>query len=162
MPDASHAAPQAPLAVLDGSVMPWLWTTASALLLGGLGVTALRGSGLSITTLVVLALAALATAVLLLDLPRRSEITTAGIARVCLLRTELVPWDQVIAIERQRRRIRGKGTGGLIARGRRGRWLLSSAAEPPHVHQRLLDAVAAHAPSVRMVAEPPAASTDTR
>lgn len=162
MPDVPRTAPEAPIAVLDGSVMPWVWTSASAVLLGGLGTTALRTSGPRIATLVVLALATLATAVLLLDLPRRSEIRPSGIARVCLLRTELVPWHQVVAIERQRRRIRGKGTGGLVARGRRGRWLLSSAAEPPHVHERLLAAVAAHAPAVRMVAEPPVTSTDTR
>jgi hypothetical protein len=149
-----------PLAVLNCSTLLWVATAVSAVLLTTVGLLALRAGGPRPPALIVTALAGLALAVLLLDLPRRTEVHERGLARVCLLRTEHVGWERVIAIERQRRLIGGRGSGGLVARGRRGRWLLSTPAEPPHVHERLRAALAQHAPHVRLVADPPATTTD--
>jgi hypothetical protein len=168
MSDAPHDAqrdPQRdptpiPLAVLTCSVLLWVATAFSALLLSTVGLLALRAGGPRPPALIVAALAGLALAVLLFDLPRRTEVRAEGLARVCLLRTEHVPWARIVAIERQRRLIGGRGSGGLVARGRRGRWLLSAPAEAPHVHERLRAALAQHAVHVRLVAEPPATTTD--
>jgi hypothetical protein len=161
MPDAPDDAPSGPaLAVLRCSPLLWVATTVSAVFLTAVGLLALRGAGLRPAVLVVLALAVLALAVLVLDLPRRTEIHPHGLARVCLLRTEHVAWERVLAIERQRRLLGGQASGGLVARGRRARWLLSTPAEPPQVHDRLRAALAQHAPHVRLVAPPPASTTD--
>lgn len=146
--------------VVPGSVRPFLAAGATTGLLGGLGAVAWRSGGAAPGPVVALALAALALAVLLLDLPRRTEADADGLVRVCLLRRERIGWDRVVAIERQRRRLTGAGTGGLVVLGRRGRWLVSTSAEPPTVHAALARLVAAHAPEVRMRAEPPAVVTD--
>ena len=148
--------------VVPGSIRPFLAAGASTLLLGGLGAAAVRASGTAPGAVVALALAAIAAGVLLLDLPRRTEVDATGVVRVCLLRRERIPWDRAVAVERQRRRFAGPGTGGLVLRGRRGRWLITTAAEPPSVHAALAAVVAAHAPSVRMRAEPPRTETDPR
>lgn len=146
--------------VLTGSLRPFLAAGASAAGLGTLGVGALVQGGVAPWPVAVLLLGLLALGVLLLDLPRRTEVGVDGIDRVCLLRRGRIPWGRVIAIERQRRRLAGPGTGGLVVLGRRGRWLLTTSAEPPHVHARLARVVARHAPSVRMLAEAPAVSSD--
>lgn len=151
----------APLAVLRRSALLWGATAVSTLFLLALAAASLVRAGMTPPTIVVLGLAALSTAVLLADLPRRTEVHADGLARVCLLRTEQVGWDRVIAIERQRRLIGGRASGGLVARGRRGRWLLSTSAEPPREHERLRRALMVHAPHVLLVADPPAATTDT-
>jgi hypothetical protein len=158
--DAARDPSSAPVAVLHCSVLLWVATAASAVLLTGVGLLALRAGGPRPPALIVVGLAVLALTVLLLDLPRRTEVRADGLARVCLLRTEHVGWERVVALERQRRLIGGRASGGLVARGRHGRWLLSSPAEPPQVHARLRAALAVHAPHVRLVAEPPATTTD--
>lgn len=148
--------------VVTGSMRPFVTAGATALALGGFGGAALRAGGLATFPLVVLAIGLLALVVLLVDLPLRTEVGEEGIVRVCLLRRGRIQWSDVAAVERQRRRLAGAGTGGLVVRGRRGRWLLTTSAEPPDVHARLVATVATHAPSVRMLAEPPVVSTDDR
>ena len=148
--------------VVAGSVRPFLAAGTTAALLGGLGAAALRAAGVAPGAVIALAVAGLALVVLLLDLPRRTEVDADGVVRVCLLRHERIPWDRVVAVERQRRRFAGPGTGGLVLRGRRGRWLVTTSAEPPAVHAALATVVAAHAPAVRMRAEPPRTETDPR
>lgn len=160
MSDAPHDPSVGPLAVLRCSTLLWLSTGVSAAFLLGVGLRSFSRSGSSVPTLIVLGLAALSVAVLLGDLPRRTEVHPAGLVRVCLLRSEHVAWDRVIAIERQRRLIGARASGGLVARGRRGRWLLSSPAEPPREHDRLRRAIGTYAPHVRLAAEPPASTTD--
>ncbi len=146
--------------VVQGSLRPFLAAAATVAGLGPLGVVAWRAGGAAPGTLVVLVLAGLAVGVLLLDLPRRTELGPEGLVRVCLLRRERIAWDRVVAVERQRRRLAGPGTGGLVLRGRRGRWLLSTSAEPPAIHAALARLLAAHAPAVRLQAEPPRVTTD--
>jgi hypothetical protein len=160
MPAAPDDATSEPLAVLPCSALLWASSGASTAFLLALGLRAFTRSGWTAPTLVVLALGALALTVLLADLPRRTEVRESGLDRVCLLRTEHVPWERVVAIERQRRLIGGPASGGLVARGRRGRWLLSSPAEPPLQHERLRRALGTSAPHVRLVAEPPATTTE--
>ena len=159
MASPSDANRPRPVAV-PGSLWPFVTAGATAVGLGTLGVVALRDGGPAPWTLVVLAVATLALAVLLLDLPVRTEVDATGLLRVCLLRRGHVRWDRVVAVERQRRRLNGAGTGGLVVLGRRGRWLLATSAEPPHVHEQLARLVAEAAPDVRMLAEPPRVTID--
>lgn len=146
--------------VVTGSLRPFVAASGSAAGLVALGGLALRGGGATVGAISVLALAVLALAVLLVDLPLRTEVDRGGLLRVCLLRRERIGWDRVVAVERQRRRLTGPGTGGLVVRGRRGRWLITTSAEPPAVHARLSRLLAAHAPDVRLTAEPPATTTE--
>lgn len=156
----SDADPSGPVLVVPGSVRPFLAAGATAAALGSLGIVALRDGGATPWTVVALTVSGLALVVLLIDLPVRTEVDGTGLVRVCLLRRGRVPWDRVVAVERQRRRLTGAGTGGLVVRGRRGRWLLATSAEPPLVHERLARLVADAAPEVRMLAEPPRVTTD--
>lgn len=146
--------------VIPGSLRPFVAAGLSAGGLGGLGGLALRGGGATVGAVVVLALAGLALAVLLVDLPLRTEADRDGLLRVCLLRRERIGWGRVVAVERQRRRITGPGTGGLVVRGRRGRWMITTSAEAPAVHTRLARVLAERAPEVHMRAEPPSTTTD--
>lgn len=146
--------------VVPGSARPFVAAAASVMLLGGLGLTVLRIAGPGTGSVGPLIGAALALAVLLADLPLRTEADEQGLVRVCIARRGRIPWDRVVAIERQRRRLTGPGTGGLVIRGHRGRWLVATSAEPPIVHRRLAELVAAHAPGVRMLADAPAVVTD--
>ena len=146
--------------VIPGSQRPFVAAAVSAGGLGALGGLALRGGGATVGATAVLVLAVLALVVMFLDLPLRTEVDRHGLLRVCLLRREHIGWDRVVALERQRRRITGPGTGGLVVRGRRGRWLITTSAEPPAVHTRLARLLAEHAPGVRLQAEPPSTATD--
>lgn len=146
--------------VVQGSARPFVAAASSAVTLGGLGLTVLRTAGPGTVSVGLLLGAALALTVLLADLPLRTEGDEEGLVRVCILRRGRIPWDRVVAIERQRRRLTGPGTGGLVIRGRRGRWLVATSAEPPAIHRRLAELVAAHAPGVRMLADAPAVATD--
>lgn len=85
----------------------------------------------------------------LFDYPHRTEFSHEGIRRVCLLRTQLLPWADVVAIERApgsvRSAIRQRGddtpkvaTGGLVARGLgRRRYLLTDRIESQGEYDRL-------------------------
>jgi hypothetical protein len=148
--------------VVPGSLQPFVATAVAAVMLLLIGGLAARDGGITRWVLVVLALGALALAVLLLDLPLRTEVGPFGLVRVCILRRERIGWERVVAIERQRRRVTGPGTGGLVVRGRGARWFLTASAEPPAVHARLAALVAACAPAVRMRAEPPAVEAERR
>ena len=148
--------------VVAGSVRPFLSAGLTAGLLGGVGAVAIRAGGPGPGAWTALVLSGLAVVVLLWDLPRRTEVDADGLVRVCLLRRERIGWDRVVAVERQRRRLAGPGTGGLVIRGRRGRWLIATSAEPPAVHAALARLVTAHAPAVHLRAEPPRTETDAR
>jgi hypothetical protein len=148
--------------VIRGSARPFVAAGASAVALGALALGSWSDAGTGRGPLAVLLGAVVATGVLLLDLPRRTEIGPEGLVRVCLLRRERIGWDRVVAVERQRRWLTGPGTGGLVVRGRRARWLLTTSAEPPSTHARLARLVADHAPGVRMQAGPPATTTGDR
>lgn len=77
--------------------------------LGGLGLH--RGGG--VATFVVLGLGLITAAVVLLDLPVRSEFDADGVTRVCPLRRHRLPWSEVVAVERlggPSGRRRGDGT----------------------------------------------------
>jgi len=141
--------------VVRGSVRPFVAAGSSSLVLSVLALASLSADGLTPWGAAVAAFALVAWIVLLLDLPRRTEVDAAGLVRVCLLRRGHIRWEDVVAIERQRRRLSGPGTGGLVVRSRRGRSLLSTTAEAPRIHAQLVDVVATHAPAVRMLAEPP-------
>ena len=146
--------------VVPGSWRPFVAAASSALLLSGLGAAAWRSAGATPLTVGLLGAAAVAAVVLVADLPRRTDVAPEGLVRRCLLRHETIAWSRVVAVERQRRRFTGPGTGGLVVRGRRGRWLLATSAEPPQVHAALARLMATHAPDVRLRAEPPATVTD--
>jgi len=89
------------------------------------------------------------------DYPRHTRFEEGGISRVCILRTQRLPWSDVIAIERTPRRTLARvrqltsrdrqehNSGGLVARGSgRSRWLLTDHAESAQEHdqvRKLLD-----------------------
>lgn len=122
----------------------------------GLGLTALLGPGRSLGALVVTALGALLVTAVLFDRPRRTVFSSEGIVRICPMRTGTLPWAAVVAIERTRAPMwRDRSSGGLIARTRRGRWLLSDHAEDPALHDAIARFVAEVAPGVRFLASRP-------
>ncbi|MBW3657288.1 MAG: hypothetical protein KY457_01525 [Actinobacteria bacterium] len=114
---------------------------ASPLVLLGFAVSllVLRGPGPVAIVALVLGLA-LAT-VTLLDYPRRTEFAPDGVHRVCMLRRHVLPWPELVAIERTggsareafRRRDEHAATtprGGLVARGAgKRRFLLTDRVE---------------------------------
>lgn len=84
------------------------------------------------------------------DYPRHTRFGEDGVARVCLVRTQRLPWSTIKAIERTPRRTVARVrdlasrssepqvTGGLVARGvGRTRWLLTDQAESAEEHDRL-------------------------
>ena len=90
----------------------------------------------------------------LYDLPHRTRFDHQGVARICTLREHLIPWEQIVAIERapastgdrlrslQERERVAVAAGGLVARGRgRSRYLLSDRAESRQEYDRLLPVV---------------------
>ena len=122
------------------------------------GLAALARSGPGVGPMAVTVLGGLLLLSVLMDRPTRTEFTAEGIRRVCPLRASTLAWVDVVAIERARVSSRALGRGGgLVARTRRGRWLLSDAAEAVVVHEALAHLVAHAAPSVRflVVAEDP-------
>lgn len=147
---------------------------AGSLALLALGGGALAQGGPRPFTLVLLAAGVGLGLVSVLDLPRRSEIGTDGITRVCLLRRHLLPWDTLAAIERARParatvlrntldRREGRErhvSGGLVARGRgnKRRWLLTDQVESRDEHDRLVALVARLQPTLRVRAPRPHAS----
>lgn len=82
-------------------------------------------------------------AVTLYDYPRRTEFAPDGVHRVCMLRRQVLPWSEIVAIERtggsarEALRRRGEHTptpttprGGLVARGfGKRRFLLTDRVE---------------------------------
>lgn len=88
-----------PTLVLHSSLWRLLlqWTTPLVLL--ALGTTGLSGS-LRPLPVALTVLGLVAGAVVLLDLPVRSEFTPEGVTRVCALRRQHLPWSRVVAVER--------------------------------------------------------------
>lgn len=135
-----------------GAVVPGL--SAGAVLALGVASLVRSGAGTGSTLVLVLGLVLLGT--VLLDRPLRTRFTSEGIERVCPLRTSVLPWTTVVAVERVRTPVwRVGATGGLVARSRRGRWLLSDRAEDPVLHDALARLVADAAPHVRFLAQRP-------
>jgi hypothetical protein len=133
-----------------------VWPAASALAVLSVGIASLLRSGPVAGAVVVASLGAVLTASVLLDRPLRTTFTADGIVRTCPLRTSTMPWDSVVAIERTRTPAwRDTVSGGLVARTRRGRWLLCDRAEPPADFDDLVRLVGAAAPHVRVVAPAP-------
>lgn len=101
----------APPLVLHSS--PWRlaiqWITPAFLLAFG-AWGALAGGGSPLIPAIVLLLGLGTGAVVLLDLPVRSEFTAEGVTRVCPLRRHHLPWTHVVAVER---------LGGMPGRGGR-------------------------------------------
>lgn len=135
-----------------GAVVPVL----SAAVVVTLGAASLARSGPGIGSTLVLVLGTVLLGTVLLDRPRRTRFTSEGIERVCPLRTSVLPWTIVVAVERVRTPVwRVGATGGLVARSRRGRWLLSDRAEDPALHDALVRLVADAAPHVRFLPQRP-------
>ena len=128
----------------------WASSVVSTLVLTSLALAAVRGDGARPFVVVVVGLALLTGATVLGDLPRAVTFDADGIRRRCLVRDQRIGWDAVVAVERLRPTLlRRGGTRGLVARGRRGRWLLTDRTEPPAVHDELRRLVAAVVPTVR-------------
>lgn len=117
----------------------------------GLGGLALWDGGLRLlpSLLVLAGLGLLLVA--LLDYPHTVTIRDAGIVRHSVLRTQTLPWDELVALERTRpstsavmrnltdRQADPQVSGGLVARGRgRRRWLLTDRVESRMEHDRLV------------------------
>lgn len=114
----------------------------SPLLLLGYAVLLVSSDGAGPIAVGALAIGLGLAVVAVLDYPIRSELSAEGVRRVCLLRSQLLPWSELVAIERapgsarsalRRRREDGQPkvvTGGLVARGRgRRRYLLTDRIE---------------------------------
>jgi hypothetical protein len=128
----------------------------SAGLVLALGLVALLRPGRALGASLVAGIGALLVLAVLLDRPIRTVLAPEGIVRVCPLRTSTLPWSAVLAIERARTPVWRVGDrGGLVARTRRGRWLLSDRAEAPELHDAVARLVAETAPRVRFLASRP-------
>lgn len=111
----------------------------SPLALIGFGAAVLLAGGLGPVAVLSLVVGAALGAVTLGDYPRRAVFTPAGIERVCFVRTQLLPWSEVVALERtppkataalRRHREDRPATGGLVARGfGKRRYLLTDRIE---------------------------------
>lgn len=133
------------------------------LLFGG---SALQG-GFRVVPALVLAAGVVLAVISLYDMPRSSRFTAAGVTRVCVLREQHLPWEQVLTIERapastsdrlRSLQDRDRGTvasGGLVAcsQGRK-RFLLTDRAESNQEYQRLA-ALLDHTPAALLAAPPP-------
>ncbi len=117
----------------------------------GLGALALGDGGLRLlpSLLVLAGLGLLLVA--LLDYPYTVTVSHGGITRHSVLRTQTLPWEALVALERTRpatsavmrnltdRQADPQISGGLVARGRgRRRWLLTDRVESRMEHDRLV------------------------
>ena len=122
--------------------------TPSALL--GLGGLALRDGGLRPFPLLLVAVGGALLLVALLDYSYTVRLDARGIARRTVIRTQVLPWSRLVALERTRpatatvmrnltdRRADPQISGGLGARGRgRRRWLLTDRVESRSEYDRL-------------------------
>lgn len=137
-------APPEPVVLPGVSARLWVSSAASTVVVGALAVLALRGSATAPVMAVLGVLAVLLSATTLADLPRRVTFDAEGLRRQCLLRDQRIPWASVVAVERLRPGlVRIGGRRGLVARGRRGRWLLTDRTETPAQHEALRRVVGA-------------------
>lgn len=117
--------------------------------LGGYGVV--RG-GLSSPGAVVLLLGLVLAGLAAWELPWSSEVDGAGVRWRALARERRVPWDEVVAVERHRRR----GSGALVVRTiEQGKLALSDVAERPAEWDHLRALVSQHAPGAAFPEPPP-------
>jgi hypothetical protein len=133
--------------LLNASLSPVL-----LLLLGG---GALWSAGtLRLVPILLVGLGVALGAIVAADFPRHSVFHRHGVTRRCLLRSELLPWSRIVAIERTAPSAAGRlrdlggdrraqpkhGSGGLVARGPgRTRWLLTDRVEGAAEHDRVCD-----------------------
>jgi hypothetical protein len=117
----------------------------------GLGGLAIRDGGVRAFPLLLVALGVVLLLVVLFDYPHTATVGRQGISRQALLRTQLLPWDRLVALERTRpatatvlrnltdRHADPQVSGGLVARGRgRRRWLLTDRVESRIEYDRLV------------------------
>ncbi len=132
-----------------------------------------QSEGFAVVPSIFIVLAVVATGIALFDLPRAILFDTEGVHRRCLLRTHMIEWDRVGALERvprapfQPRRVFGMilhGTGepsvtapkGLVLRvGRKRRYLLLNRAERPDQWDLLSSRIKIWAPHVSIPRRPP-------
>jgi hypothetical protein len=139
-------------------------------LLVALGGAALLDGGLRVFPALLLGLGLALGAVVLGDLPRRTEFAADGLTRICVLRRQHLPWSDVLAIERtqpgaatrtrnlvdRRRDATPAVGGGLVARGRgKRKWLLTDRVESRREHGRLAALVASLETPVALTAAAP-------
>jgi hypothetical protein len=155
-------------------IRPSGWFVASSVLsplvllaLGGWGLLATEGLAWLPTGLFVVG--AVLAVIVAADLPVRSELGPDGVERVCPLRRQRVPWDDVVAVGRTRvdrgpqrllgRAVTGGGSrkrGGLVLEvgPKRRRYLLTDRQERLDQHHELRRLVPRWAPGVPLPAEP--------
>lgn len=128
--------------ILGAAISPF-----ALLVLGGLAL--LDGGFRTFPALVFLGGIALLLGVML-DYPYAVSLRATGIIRHTALRSQTLPWEDVVALERTRpatttvirnltdRRAEPQVSGGLVARGRgRRRWLLTDRVESRTEHDRV-------------------------
>lgn len=137
--------------VVHTSLRGLLGAVATPVILFALGSMAIVSSGaVRVIPVVLVAAGVVLGLIVALDYPRHTRFGPDGVARVCLARTQRLPWSAIQAIERTPRRtlarvrdLANRGsqpqvTGGLVARGvGRSRWLLTDQAESAEEHDRL-------------------------
>ena len=168
---------QAPGGVPDDGPLvlrPSAWFLVSSLLspglLVGLGAWGLVAAGrLAVLPAGLLVLGVVLWAIVLADLPLRSELGSEGVERICVLRRHRVSWDDVMALGRTRvdrgpqrligQAVTGSGPrrrGGLVLEvgPKRRRYFLTDRQERPDQHHELRRLVPDWAPGVTLPAEP--------
>ena len=126
------------------SVRLWVSSVASSVVVLALAAMAARGGAARPVIGVLTGLGVLLWATTLADVPHRVTFDAVGVRRRCVLRDQRIPWASIVAVERLRPGLlRRGGRRGLVARGRRGRWLLTDRTETPAQHDALRRVVAA-------------------
>lgn len=143
-----------------------IFTPAVLVVLGSWGL--LRAGELRVFPALLLGLGLVLLLIIAVDLPYRAEVNRDGVDRICPLRRQRVPWDDVIAISRTRvdrggQRLLGRAVargpskvGGLVllVGPKRRRYLLTDRQERPDQFDRLQQAVRLWAPGVPLPAAP--------
>jgi hypothetical protein len=142
-------------------------------LVAGLGVYGVVAAGLRLLPTIVLVVGLALLGVALFDFPRHARFEEEGIVRVTPLRSQLLRWDDVNAIERARAGLAGRGwrlrpgektaeaetpprDAGLVARLGERRYWLTNVTESAAEYDRLAELIGRVAPHVHLGALPPA------
>jgi hypothetical protein len=152
-PPADQTPVPAPEVVIHTSWRGLVTAAASPVLLLLIGGTAMWSSGRVRAVPLVIALLGLGLgAVAALDYPRRCRFDGSGVTRICALRSHVLAWADIVAIERTAPSTAGRlrqlragssdrprhASGGLVARGPgRKRWLLTDRIEGAAEYERL-------------------------
>lgn len=158
--------PHSTSVTIHTSLRGLLTAALSPLLLIGLGVWGMVLGGARPVPVLLIVLGGALAGVVAFDYPASTHLDSDGIHRRCLLRTQHLPWEQIVAIERSRRATadglrtrvparfagaetaertaRGAARGGLVARGtRQRRWLLTDRMESRGEFDRVRKIIAA-------------------